>query len=145
MNAAASLYRGSCHCAAIGFSYRTRLPPPAWRIRACQCAFCRAHGALTTSDPAGSIEFRERRRGELQRYRFGLRTADFLLCRTCGVYVGAEIAADAKRFGIINVQALGSLPEGLAAALPMDYGSESLAQRIARRQARWSPVVDARG
>ena len=145
MSAGPLHHSGSCHCGAIGLSFRTQVAPSAWRIRACQCAFCRAHGALTTSDPAGSIEFHEHRRGMLQRYRFGLRTADFLLCRSCGVYVGAEIVADAQRFGIVNVNALCPRPQGLSPATPMDYGAETLEQRIARRRARWSPVVATRG
>jgi hypothetical protein len=145
MSAQDGLYSGSCHCGAIGFSYRASQSPPAWRLRACQCAFCRAHAALTTSDPAGAITFHEHRSGMLQRYRFGLRTADFLLCRSCGVYIGAEIAGEAGRFGIINVNALRPLPPGLSAPVSMDYDAESIEQRVARRETRWSHVVDARG
>ena len=48
---------GSCHCGAIGYDYATEVPPPDWSIRACQCAFCRAHDALSTSDPKGEIRF----------------------------------------------------------------------------------------
>ena len=51
-------FRGSCHCAAIGFSFQTRLSVDQWSVRACQCQFCRAHGALTTSDPTGRLVFR---------------------------------------------------------------------------------------
>ena len=52
-------------------------------------AFCRAHGARTTSDPNGAMRIRIRDSEKLQRYRFGLKTADFLICRACGVFVGA--------------------------------------------------------
>ena len=77
----------------------------------------------------------------LQRYRFGQRTADFLLCRACGVYIGAELETRAGRFGIININALRPVPEGLAPVVPVDYGPESIEQRVVRREARWSPVV----
>lgn len=137
------IYSGSCHCGAIGFSYRTHQPPAAWDVRACQCSFCRAHAGLTTSDPAGSIEFHEHQAGSLQRYRFGLRVTDFLLCRVCGVYIGAEMEAEAGRFGVININALRPIPEGLGPAVAMEYGSESTAERVDRREARWTPVIAA--
>ena len=137
------VYSGSCHCGAIGFSYRTQQPPPSWNVRACQCSFCRAHAGLTTSDPSGSIEFREHRADALQRYRFGLRVTDFLLCRICGVYIGAEIETRAGRFGVINIHALRPAPEGLGPAVAMEYGSESTAERVVRREKRWTPVITA--
>ena len=82
-------YEGACHCGAIEFTYETRLSPQSWALRACQCGFCRAHGALATSDPAGTVRFRYIYPDRLRRYRFGLRTADFLICRECGIYAGA--------------------------------------------------------
>ena len=45
------------------------------------------------------------------------------------------------RFGIINVHALSPIPAEIAAPVAMEYGTESLDQRIARREQRWSPVV----
>lgn len=134
------VYSGSCHCGSIGFSYRTSQLPMAWSVRACQCNFCRVHSALTTSDPAGAIEFHEHQVGSLQRYQFGQRITDFLLCRSCGVYIGAEIQTKTGRFGIININALHPTPSVLQIA-SMDYGSESVEQRVARREARWSPVI----
>jgi hypothetical protein len=112
-------------------------------IRACQCSFCRTHAGLSTSDPAGSLEFVERVPPALQRYRFGRGTADFLLCRTCGAYIGAMMRSESKGFGIINVRVLHSLLEHLPAALPMEYENEELAERLARRESRWTPIVVA--
>ena len=132
---------GTCHCGAVGFSFRTRLLPGEWSMRACQCSFCRSHAALTTSDPNGSIEFLEPRSGTLARYRFGQRTADFLICRNCGVYLGAVIDSPSGRLGIINVNALRLSPSALPVPKSMDYDSETSEQRIARRQQRWSPVI----
>lgn len=134
-------YVGSCHCGAIGFTYRTEREPPAWSIRACQCRFCRAHQALSTSDPAGGIEFAAAHADLLGRYRFGERTADFLICRRCGVYIGALIETARGKFGIINVNALQAMPAGLPAPVAMEYGAESREQRIARRESRWSPAA----
>src|SRR5687767_2425818 len=121
-------YEGSCHCGAIGYTFHTRIAPQKWTLRACQCSFCRAHVALSASDPSGAIEFHERESGVLERYRFGLRTADFLLCRRCGVYIGALIETPRGRYGIVNVHALRPLPVGLGAPAAMDYGEEDSGQ-----------------
>lgn len=133
-------YLGSCHCGGIDFMYHTAEPPGEWSIRACQCSFCRAHGALSTSDPDGRIDFHGPV-SALNRYRFGQHTADFLLCRECGVYIGAVMETSNGSFGIINVNSLRPQLASFTATQPMDYGSESQEQRMARREKRWSPAV----
>jgi hypothetical protein len=137
----AAAFEGACHCGAIGFTYRTLVRPDEWSVRACQCSFCRAHMAFTTSDPSGSLEFFEHSAGALNRYRFGQRTADFLVCRSCGVYLGAVISTARGRFGIVNAAVLRDAPVELPAAVAMNYGSETAEERIARREQRWTPVV----
>lgn len=112
-----------------------------WTIRACDCSFCRLHAVLSTSDPAGLLEFRLARAGTLQRYRFGLRTADFLLCTQCGVYVGAQIDTASGMFGIINVRALRTVSDAMPAAGPVCYAGEDAARRLARRAQRWTPLA----
>jgi hypothetical protein len=74
----------------------------------------------------------------LQRYRFALKTADFLLCGKCGVYIGATLESALGQFGIINTRALVPVPRGLAPHLPVDYERESVSLRVARRENRWS-------
>jgi hypothetical protein len=138
-----AVYKGSCHCGAIGFRYHATQQPGSWSIRACQCAFCRAHQALSTSDPKARIEFMAASPSLLNRYRFAQRTADFLVCSQCGVYIGALIETARGRFGIVNVNALDPVPVEVAAPVPMEYGAESHEQRIARREQRWSPVSGA--
>ena len=139
---ATSEYSGGCHCGAIGFRYRTAISPADWSVRACQCAFCRAHDALSTSDPAGSLDFFAAQPTELQRYRFALGTADFLLCRRCGVYIGAILAAEEGVVGIINTHALKPQPAGLAAPAEATYDGEQTGGRVERRIARWTPASD---
>jgi hypothetical protein len=134
-------YEGSCHCGAIGFIYRTEISPEKWNVRACQCSFCRAHAALTTSDPEGSVKFEEHVRGTLHHYRFGQTTADFLICRKCGVYLGAAISAPGGRYGVININALRPGPPNLPPPVAADYEGESAEQRIERRRKRWTPVI----
>jgi hypothetical protein len=138
----ATEYRGTCHCGAIGFTYTTGLRPHRWSVRACQCSFCRAHDALSTSDPDGRLVFIADVPECLQRYRFGMGTADFLLCRNCGIYVGAAIESDNGRFGIINTHALIDPPARMATAVPISYDNENTEGRISRRGERWTPTAD---
>ena len=135
-------YTGSCHCGAIGFLYQTAIEPDQWSIRACQCSFCRTHDALSTSDPGGNMSFTAAKPELLQKYRFGLMTADFLLCRECGVYIGALIETDGKAFGIVNVHALKDTPANLAPTAPISYDDEDTGGRVSRREQRWTPVSD---
>ena len=134
-------YAGKCHCGAVGFRYVTEIEPEDWSVRACQCGFCRAHDALSTSDPDGALEFTATDESLLQRYRFGLGTADFLLCRNCGVYIGAAIDAGHGAFGIINTHALDPEPADMAAAAPISYDEENTEGRVSRRGKRWTPVT----
>lgn len=133
-------YSGACHCGAIGYVYSCETTPADWAIRACQCRFCRAHDALSASDPAATIEFVATEPDQLQRYRFGLHTADFLLCHRCGVYIGASIETPNGRFGIINTHALTDPAPATAKPQPISYDGEETEGRVARREERWSPV-----
>lgn len=134
-------YLARCHCGALTARYRTAIEPSAWSLRACQCSFCRSHGALTTSDPAGVLEFRSSDPEQVQRYRFGGRTADFLICRQCGVYIGVQMASDQGRFGVLNVLSLRPPVTSLLLPAPMAYGAETAEVRTLRREARWTPVA----
>jgi len=67
-------------------------------------------------------------------------TADFLLCRNCGVYIGAVITTDKGLFGIINTRALQPQPDKLPDPAAISYDGELSDSRVARREERWSPV-----
>jgi hypothetical protein len=134
-------YLARCHCGVLTARYRTALAPSAWSVRACQCSFCRSHGALTTSDPAGSLEFRISDAARVSRYRFGARTGDFLICRECGVYVGVKMESARGRFGVLNVLSLRPLLTDLPAPTPMEYGPEAPETRRLRREERWAPLT----
>jgi hypothetical protein len=87
------------------------------------------------------LEFVEHVPSALHRYQFGLRTADFLLCRSCGAYIGAMMRSELGGFGIVNVRVLRSVVGQLPEAMPMDYEAEELTERLARRESRWTPIV----
>ena len=133
-------YLARCHCCALSAHYRTSVPTAAWNIRACQCAFCGAHGALSTSDPNGSLTFSVTTPELLQRYQFGTRSADFLICRTCGVYLGSVMTHASQRWGVLNVRTLTPPASDLPAAQSMRYEGEAIGSRSERRAARWTPL-----
>jgi hypothetical protein len=134
---------GQCHCGNIRFRFETRLKTADLPVRACQCSFCRSHGARLTSDPAGLITFTVLDEAALSRYKFGLRTADFLVCRNCGFYAGAIMPFSGNLYAIVNVNAVGASDHEWMKAVPMKYDGETDADRIQRRRSRWSPAVFA--
>ena len=101
-----------------------------------------SHGARTTTDPSGSVTFQIADASKLQRYRFGLRSADFLICRDCGVYVAAVLTSPQGQFATLNINTIRAALE-VPAAVPISYEEESLEQKQARRELRWTPVAGA--
>ena len=133
------IFEGRCHCGAIGLSFRTAQLPDRWPVHACQCRFCRSHGARTTSDRHGSVIFHIDNPGKLHRYRFESRTADFLVCRDCGTYVAAVVTSPRGQFATLNVNAITGIP-ALPEASAVSYEGESAEQKRARREGHWTPV-----
>ncbi len=75
---------GRCHCGNIRFAFESGVPPAELPVRVCGCAFCVRHGARYTSDPGGAVGVEVDDEALVQRYTFGHRTAEFILCRRCG-------------------------------------------------------------
>jgi hypothetical protein len=132
---------GRCHCAAVAVDLRLSKPPAVQRVRACQCGFCKSRGVRTIADAGGHAIIRPAGPDTLIRYRFDLKTADYLLCRICGTYIGAVQSEAGGAIGVINVGGL-SVPdfEGRSGD-PVSYDGEGVEQRRARRRTYWMPVV----
>ena len=134
-------YPGACHCGNITVAFASDRTPGELGLRTDTCSFCAKHHSMYTSDPAGEVTFRFRDAAAVERYRFGTRTADFLVCRTCGVFVAACMTE--PPIAVINVHVLEARAAFLALPLQVaDLDGETLDQRLARRRARWTPVVD---
>lgn len=127
-------HTGRCHCGAIRLAFETDKP---LAPRACQCGFCRRHGARTVSDPEGSaaLEYGS----DPIRYRFGTRTTDYILCATCGVYLGAVAEVGGALYATLNLNAFDEPRLDLAAA-PVSYDGESAAAKAERRRKAWTPL-----
>ncbi|HSC48163.1 MAG TPA: aldehyde-activating protein [Gammaproteobacteria bacterium] len=136
---------GRCHCGNLSLEFETAVPVAELPLRACQCSFCRAHGALSTSDPRGRVDVEAKDPAQVERYRFGLGITDFLVCRRCGVYLLAVAEMDGGRYAVLNSNALDRRAEMTSPPQAMDYGGETAESRRARRKARWTPVGTMRG
>lgn len=130
---------GSCHCGALRVRFATSTAPEQTQVRACQCSFCRTHGALSVTDPHGRLTFHAAEARALVRYRFGLKLSDFLICARCGVYVGAFMEDSGRAYGVLNINVLAAR-DRFGAPVRMDYEGETIATRLQRRRERWTPA-----
>ena len=133
---------GGCHCGNITVVYRTNIAPEDAIPRACQCTFCRKHTTRAVSDPEGSLALTVADRNALSRYRFGRGAAEFLICRTCGVYVAAFMGDpdDGRGYATLMANVLeahGRYPP----ATPTVYDNEDEGARRERRRQRWTPAM----
>lgn len=131
---------GSCHCGALTIRLDTAHEPGHLPVRICGCTFCVKHEPRYTSDPGGHVTIRLASDASASRYRFGLLLADFLICRTCGVFVAAHDAG-ANR-AVINLNTLARAAEFVAVPTRFAaYDTEDVATRSARRARNWTPAA----
>src|SRR5690606_18336650 len=116
-------FAGSCHCGKLKTSFETRRTPQELGVRTCQCDFCRRHGAVNISDPDGEVVIKAAE-NDVLRYRFALKTADFLICKGCGVYIAAVIGEGGAIRSTINVAGLRMKDFLEIEEQPMRYGAE---------------------
>ncbi|MDX8469509.1 hypothetical protein RFM26_27815 [Mesorhizobium sp. VK23B] len=135
-----AVHSGGCHCGNIRLSFSTAIDPAGMEIRACQCSFCTRHGSRAAADPKGRLTISVEDKARLQVYRFGLRTADYLICRECGVYVAAIAGEGNDARAIVIVNALDEREQFSREPIPVRYDAESREQRLARRRTAWMPV-----
>lgn len=133
-------HRGGCHCGNLALHLRLSQAPTDTPLRACGCAFCRAHNTCTTSDPHGWVEIWAKDWSLVEPYRFGSRTADFLICRRCGVYIGAVCETAAGVRAVINANCLDDRAAFTRQSVPVDHSDETTEDRLARRAANWIPA-----
>ena len=137
-------FEGGCHCGNLTYVFEASANLETLGVRVCMCSFCRAHGARNTSDPKGSIRIAVRDGANLERYRFGLRTADFLICKICGAYIGALLPDGDRGWFTVNVNTFGDKPPLDFPLTPNVFDTEDTQSRVLRREARWTPVAEIR-
>ena len=135
--------RGGCHCGNIAVSVGLTRAPQRCQPRACDCAFCRKHGAAWLSDPRGALEIHIADAADLSRYRQGAEIAEMLLCRRCGVLVAAMWQGQTL-YGVVNVSALDAR-EQFPPAQPVSPQQLSPEAKVSRWQSIWFPDVRLTG
>jgi predicted ester cyclase len=138
-------YAGRCHCGNITVAFEPARPPADLQLRACGCTFCRRHGQTSVTDPAGAVEIALRDPAAVSRYRFAQRTADFLVCRACGVFVAAVCTIDGNTYATLNVNVLDDRAAFTRPPESVSFEGESAAERMARRRRAWTPAVVREG
>ncbi len=141
MSSETTALAGRCHCGNIELVFETGRPLEELPLRVCGCSFCVRHGGRYTSDPGGALRFTVRDPARLVRYRFGMKTADFIICGTCGVFLAAMTTADGSASAVVNVNSFARGGDFTQTPTEMDYDVEDEATRTARRKANWTPVV----
>lgn len=133
-------HKGGCHCGNIRVVFESEIDPWEIKVRACQCSFCRKHGARAISDPCGLLTIEVDDSERLARYMFAHHTAEFFLCRACGVYVAAATVDTDQRRAIAQLNVLADHNLFVNEPVPVDYTEETPPERIERRRQVWMPV-----
>lgn len=130
---------GRCHCGRVQTTHEIVRDASEYSPRACDCDFCRKHGASWLSDPQGALRVEARDVGDLRTYRQGSETADMLLCAHCGVLVAVAFRHRDGMFGAVNAACL----EQITLGAPKIVSPQRLspAEKIERWRAVWSPVT----
>jgi hypothetical protein len=132
-------FRGACHCGSIEVEFETASAAADLPLRACQCSFCRRHAAKTTSDPNGRLVVHADPQS-IERYHFGFRVTDFVLCRNCGVYIVAMSREGANERASLNVVGVAIAELAGRDAQPVNLDHETAESRRERRRKLWTPV-----
>jgi hypothetical protein len=132
---------GGCHCANIRVHLRLTKPPEETPIRACTCSFCRSHNPRMMSDPEGRLEVQADDWSLVERYQFGTRTCDFLICRRCGVFIAAVAEMTEGARAVVNVNCLHDRARFIAAPTMHEFQGETIDSRLSRRAANWMPAI----
>jgi hypothetical protein len=132
---------GGCHCGNISVVLESELAPDQMAVRRCQCSFCGKHGVRTVTDPKGRVKITVGAADELIRYRFGLKTADYLVCGRCGVYVAAVLAEQGSSYATVNINTFESPALFTEPPALVSYDGETETDRRTRRRGTWTPAV----
>lgn len=120
-------------------------PAPDYAPRACDCSFCRKHGAAWLADPEGRLRIHQHDDAALLRYRHGSGQAEFIACARCAVLMWVNYEVDGRLYAAINVRAVegepGFAPEQTASPQKLSAG-----EKPQRWQQLWFADVEwARG
>lgn len=140
MTELAATLPGSCHCGRLRIEFSTGQDPAAIVPRACDCSFCRKHGAAYISDPAGRLSITQNEAGAMREYRQGSNAARFLVCKHCGVLVAAVFEHGGRTYGVANAGCLDGYA-GLASPVTASPQALDPEEKVSRWLKLWVPDV----
>lgn len=132
---------GGCHCGRVELTAELSQAPSLYSPRACDCDFCRKHGAAYISDPSGRLRVRLRSESDARKYHQGSGEAEFLLCATCGVLVAVLYRTDRLIYGALNARVADTADFGVTT--PASPKTLSAADKVQRWREIWFPDVEA--
>ncbi|MEM7130367.1 MAG: hypothetical protein AAF702_28845 [Chloroflexota bacterium] len=136
---------GGCHCGNIRYQFvRPDFDPNsdnALPVRACTCSFCIKHGGVYTSHPEGTLTAQIEDEARIQRYAFGTETAQFYICKECGVFPFVTSMLDGKTYAVVNVNTFENVTPSALVPSTADFEGEIVEDRLARRQRTWTPEI----
>jgi hypothetical protein len=132
---------GSCHCGNIRYEFRWPLSGSEIPVRACSCDFCTKHRGTYTSHPDAALDVVIADEALVSKYSFATGTADFYVCRRCGVVPFAASRIDDRLFAVVNVNTFDATDPVCFTREVTDFDDESEESRLARRKMTWIPRV----
>ncbi len=134
-------HSGKCHCGNIHFTFETHIAVPEIIHRCCTCSFCRKQGARYSSDPGGRLDVSISQKENINRYRFGHKTADFIICKICGVMPFITSDIDGNTYAVLNINCLDNVDQIEDGSSDVTYDEEGTEDRLSRRKKRWIGTV----
>jgi len=133
---------GHCHCGNIALTLVVEPAPTEIPARVCGCSFCLQHGCVWTALPNGQLNIAIAHPDEVHPYSFETRTAQFHVCRICGVvpYVTSTMAG--REYAVVNVNCLQDVAPQMLNRTPAAFDGEGEGARLARRARHW--IADVR-
>jgi hypothetical protein len=129
-----------CHCGNLEVRFETAKSAAELQPRSCQCTFCTRHRSRTVADPQGRATVHVRDEAQLSRYQWATRSAEFLVCRTCGGYAGAVMTSGGRKYMTVNINLMDEASRFTQPALPVSYDAETADERRKRRESAWTPA-----
>jgi len=93
------------------------------------------------SDSQGQFEVWADDWSLVERYRFGTRTCDFLICRRCGVFIAAVAEMTEGVRAVVNVNCLDDRGRFTSDPTMHEFQGEAIDNRLSRRAANWMPAI----
>ena len=141
MNKGKRQLRGSCYCGNIRFVFVTDKSDDELPKRECQCGFCILHGRIATSDRDGELRIAIVAPENVSKFRFGHRTADFYVCRECGMIPVVTSEIDGAIRGIADVRMIEGFVWSRSETSRHDFEGEEVDDRLDRRKGYWTGTV----